>query len=253
MLSPAMTSCNRDFSRARAAAHRRAAQYNAVGQADRVALRGGTGRGGRGRGELLESGSCWHPAINKPTQNNAERAMKAAYIERTGPPENIQFGELPTPRPADGQVLVKVEAVAVNPIDTYVHSGTVAMPLPMPFIVGCDLAGVVEAVGPRAAQLQARRPGLGLEPRPARPAGDVRRVRCGRRRMAVCHAAGGQQRNRRGVGARGHYGPFGRGRRGARADRRCVVCQRRQRRSGVVRGANGQGPRRRCDYDRGES
>ncbi len=80
--------------------------------------------------------------------------MKAAYIERTGPPENIQFAELPTPRPADGQVLVKVEAVAVNPIDTYVRSGTVAMPLPMPFIVGCDLAGVVEAVGPRAARFK---------------------------------------------------------------------------------------------------
>ena len=45
-------------------------------------------------------------------------------------------------------MLVKVGAVAVNPIDAYIRSGTVKMPLPLPFIVGCDLAGTVAAVGP---------------------------------------------------------------------------------------------------------
>jgi NADPH2:quinone reductase len=44
-------------------------------------------------------------------------------------------------------VLVKVGAVAVNPIDTYIRSGMVAMPLSFPFIIGCDLAGTVESVG----------------------------------------------------------------------------------------------------------
>ena len=44
--------------------------------------------------------------------------MKAAYIERTGPPENIIFGDLPKPKPTDDQVLVKVKAVALNPVDT---------------------------------------------------------------------------------------------------------------------------------------
>ncbi|HEY2894292.1 MAG TPA: NADPH:quinone reductase [Pirellulales bacterium] len=73
--------------------------------------------------------------------------MKAAYIEKTGPPEAILWGELPQPEPAPNQVLVKVEAVDVNPIDTYVRSGAVAMPLPLPYIVGCDLAGTVEKVG----------------------------------------------------------------------------------------------------------
>ena len=76
--------------------------------------------------------------------------MKAAYIKSTGPPDNIVYGELPKPQPLDAQVLVKVEAVDVNPIDTYVRGGIVAMPLPMPYIIGCDLAGVVEAVGPKA-------------------------------------------------------------------------------------------------------
>jgi NADPH2:quinone reductase len=48
--------------------------------------------------------------------------------------------------------LVKVGAVAVNPVDTYIRSGAIAFELPMPFIVGCDLAGVVEAVGPGASR-----------------------------------------------------------------------------------------------------
>jgi NADPH2:quinone reductase len=73
--------------------------------------------------------------------------MKAAYILETGSPDVIRVGELPRPEPARGQVLVKVEAVAVNPIDTYIRSGVVAMQLPKPFVIGCDLAGVVESVG----------------------------------------------------------------------------------------------------------
>lgn len=80
--------------------------------------------------------------------------MKAAYIEQTGPPENIQYGELPTPQPQGKQVLVKVAAVAVNPIDTYVRSGMVKMELPLPFIIGCDVAGTVEAVGPEATRFK---------------------------------------------------------------------------------------------------
>jgi NADPH2:quinone reductase len=78
--------------------------------------------------------------------------MKAAYIKQTGPPENIIVGELPKPEAHGAQVLVKIEAVDVNPIDTYVRSGMVAMPLPVPYVIGCDLAGVVEAVGPQARQ-----------------------------------------------------------------------------------------------------
>ncbi len=73
--------------------------------------------------------------------------MKAAYIEQTGPPEVIQYGELPDPRPGPGQVLVRVRAVAVNPVDTYIRGGANYWELPIPFIIGCDLAGVVEEVG----------------------------------------------------------------------------------------------------------
>ncbi len=76
--------------------------------------------------------------------------MKAAYIEKSGPPDNITFGSLPKPKPVGAQVLVKVKAVAVNPVDTYIRAGLYPMDLPMPFVIGCDLAGVVEALGPDA-------------------------------------------------------------------------------------------------------
>ena len=80
--------------------------------------------------------------------------MKAAYITQPGPPESIIIGDLPTPEPTGDQVLVRVKAAAVNPIDTYVRSGTIKMDIPLPFIVGCDLAGVVEKVGPNATKFK---------------------------------------------------------------------------------------------------
>src|SRR5271166_2218830 len=80
--------------------------------------------------------------------------MKAAYIEATGGPDAIRYGDLPAPTPKQGEALVRVGAVAVNPIDLYVRAGTVPMPLSFPFIVGCDLAGTVEAVGPGATRFK---------------------------------------------------------------------------------------------------
>jgi NADPH2:quinone reductase len=74
--------------------------------------------------------------------------MKAAFYETTGGPEVIRYGDLPRPTPKEDEALVRVGAAALNPIDTYIRSGAVAMPLPKPFIPGCDLAGTVEAVGP---------------------------------------------------------------------------------------------------------
>jgi NADPH2:quinone reductase len=97
------------------------------------------------------------PARHPPTSavalsGKGEPIMKAAYIETTGAPDVIRFGDLPKPEPRDGEVLVRIAAVAVNPIDLYIRAGNVAMPLPKPFIIGCDVAGVVEANGPRASR-----------------------------------------------------------------------------------------------------
>ena len=73
--------------------------------------------------------------------------MKAAYIEKLGPPENIQFGDLPKPAIGASQVLVKVAAVAVDPIDTYIRRGAYSTRMEFPFIIGRDMVGRVEAVG----------------------------------------------------------------------------------------------------------
>ncbi len=73
--------------------------------------------------------------------------MRAAYIDITGSADLIKVGELPTPTPAPGQALVRVAAAGLNPIDLYVRAGTVAMPLPRPFVTGSDLAGTVAATG----------------------------------------------------------------------------------------------------------
>jgi NADPH:quinone reductase len=80
--------------------------------------------------------------------------MRAAYVESTGPAESIKVGDLPTPEPGPGEVLVKVGAVAINPIDLYVRSGLVAMPLSFPYIIGSDVAGTVEKLGPGASRFK---------------------------------------------------------------------------------------------------
>ena len=73
--------------------------------------------------------------------------MKAAYITRTGPPEVIVYGDLPAPKPGPTECLIKVGAVDVNPIDTYVRGGIVPAKLNFPFILGRDLAGAVMEAG----------------------------------------------------------------------------------------------------------
>lgn len=51
--------------------------------------------------------------------------MKAAYIELVGPPQTIEYGDLPMPTVGRKDILVKVEAVTVNGVDTYIRSGRI--------------------------------------------------------------------------------------------------------------------------------
>ncbi len=73
--------------------------------------------------------------------------MKAAYFRTTGSPDVIEFGELPEPACGPDQAIVKVRAVSVNPIDTYIRNGANYWPLPNPYIPGCDFAGEIVALG----------------------------------------------------------------------------------------------------------
>ena len=80
--------------------------------------------------------------------------MKAAFIRSTGSPDVIEYGDLPEPTLGPGQALVKMAAVSVNPIDTYIRNGANYWPLPLPFVIGCDLAGTVVAVADGVKQVK---------------------------------------------------------------------------------------------------
>ena len=73
--------------------------------------------------------------------------MKAIVVREFGPPEVMTLQEVPNPSPGPGQVLVRVKAVGVNPVETYVRAGTYARKPSLPYTPGSDLAGVVEATG----------------------------------------------------------------------------------------------------------
>jgi NADPH2:quinone reductase len=73
--------------------------------------------------------------------------MKAIVVRAFGPPEVMQLEDVPDPSPGSGQVVVRVKAVGVNPVDTYIRAGTYARKPNLPYTPGTDLGGVVEAVG----------------------------------------------------------------------------------------------------------
>jgi NADPH2:quinone reductase len=73
--------------------------------------------------------------------------MKAIFVHEFGGPEVLKVEEAPTPKPAAGQVLVRIHAAGVNPYDTYMRAGTYAVKPPLPYTPGSDGAGVIESVG----------------------------------------------------------------------------------------------------------
>lgn len=78
----------------------------------------------------------------------AAATMRAAYVTGLGAASEIRVGPLPVPTPGPDEVLVEVEAVAVNPVDAYIRSGSYPTRVPMPFIIGRDLVGTVAEAGP---------------------------------------------------------------------------------------------------------
>lgn len=75
--------------------------------------------------------------------------MKALILERFGGPENLKYVEdFPDPEPKEGQVRVRVKAVALNHLDIWVRTGSLAVKPELPHILGADVSGVVDRVGP---------------------------------------------------------------------------------------------------------
>ena len=81
--------------------------------------------------------------------------MKAIVVREFGPPEVMKLEDAPDLSPGPGEVLVRVEAVGVNPVETYIRAGTYARKPNLPYTPGTDVAGVVDAVGPDVTSVKA--------------------------------------------------------------------------------------------------
>src|ERR1700730_14848410 len=75
--------------------------------------------------------------------------MKAIVLHEYGPASKLKYEDFEAPKPAEGEVLVRVCATSINPADWMVRSGTVKdiLPVEFPHILGCDLAGTVVEAG----------------------------------------------------------------------------------------------------------
>jgi NADPH:quinone reductase-like Zn-dependent oxidoreductase len=83
--------------------------------------------------------------------------MKAVRIHEYGGPEVLRLEEMPRPSPAADEVLIRVHAMGVNPVDWKLRSGAARkhLELPMPCILGGDISGVVEQAGGTVAGFKA--------------------------------------------------------------------------------------------------
>jgi NADPH2:quinone reductase len=73
--------------------------------------------------------------------------MKAIVVRAFGEPDVMKLEDVPDPSAAPGQIVVRVHAVGVNPVDAYIRSGTYARKPSLPYTPGTDIAGIVERVG----------------------------------------------------------------------------------------------------------
>jgi len=75
--------------------------------------------------------------------------MKAVVLHEYGPPSNLTYEDVPDPKPGSGEVLVRVHAASLNPIDWKMRSGAAKarFPIEFPYILGRDLAGIVVSAG----------------------------------------------------------------------------------------------------------
>src|SRR5436190_7564446 len=82
--------------------------------------------------------------------------MRAIVVREFGHPDVMHVEDVPTLTPSPSQVLVRIRAAGVNPVDTYIRAGTYALKPPLPYTPGNDGAGEVEAIG---AEVKGFKPG----------------------------------------------------------------------------------------------
>src|SRR5947209_8933864 len=101
--------------------------------------------------------------------------MKAVIFEQHGGPEVLKLSEVADPQIRSNEVLIEVRACALNHLDVWVRGGLPGIKIPLPHILGCDVAGVVREVGELVTRVK---PGDEVMIQPS--------VSCGS--GAVCHA-----------------------------------------------------------------
>lgn len=80
--------------------------------------------------------------------------MKAIRINEFGSADVLKLEDVETPEPGPTQILVKIEAAGVNPVDTYIRSGSYAVKPKLPYTPGSDAAGVIADVGVSVNHMQ---------------------------------------------------------------------------------------------------
>jgi NADPH:quinone reductase-like Zn-dependent oxidoreductase len=73
--------------------------------------------------------------------------VKAIVVREFGEPSVMRVEEVPNPEAGPGQVLIRIRAVGVNPVDTYIRKGAYARKPSLPYTPGADAAGTIKAVG----------------------------------------------------------------------------------------------------------
>ncbi|HEY4950201.1 MAG TPA: NADPH:quinone reductase [Candidatus Acidoferrales bacterium] len=81
--------------------------------------------------------------------------MKAIRVKEFGGPEVMRLEEVPDPKPSGAQVVVRIRAAGVNPVDTYMRAGIYPRKPTLPYTPGTDGAGTVETAGPDAKRFKA--------------------------------------------------------------------------------------------------
>src|SRR4029077_12810429 len=86
--------------------------------------------------------------VDLEQEASERKSMKAVRVSEFGEPKVLRLEEVPTPRPGPDQVLVRMHAIGVNPVETYIRAGTYARLPALAYTPGNDGAGVIEQIGP---------------------------------------------------------------------------------------------------------
>jgi len=80
--------------------------------------------------------------------------MKAIRVAQYGDPSVLQLQDVPQPKPAAGEALIRVHTVGVNFADVYMRNGAARMPVPFPFTPGIEGSGTVESIGDGVSEVK---------------------------------------------------------------------------------------------------